>query len=601
MISDKGRIGDGFASLEGGMDGGRSPSLISSNQCSHAGNVTFRGGFARNRPEMRRCQIASSAAAVAMLAGRFQGSGNYEDPLTGAGHLIVVSSGRIYKLTPPSAGLSWAVIDITGSGLLSAVRERVHMVQADKYLVIQDGSSRPFIWDSTQTSGRPSTAALDEVPVGTGPMAYGNGRLWVAKGRGFVAGDIFGGSSGVLKFTENSYLHGGGEFRVTTGTGDITAMRFVATPNTALGVGALMVFTVDAVFSVQVPMDRYDWYALADPIQRVILINNGAVSHHSTELVNGDIFFRSLDGIRSIIQAVRDFSGSGNSPISREVSRTLDMDSTAYIQYASSILFDNRFLVTTGSVYSQSKGPSFTGIVALDFDLISGLSTKLPMAYDGVWSLIAPRGPTLRHTLQFAQLVKGRFNRIERAFGFVINEMLSLELWEFLRDGVELSDIDYGASGGIIRIPIESEIQSRSFSFEALFMAKSLESADLWIDEVSGTVNFHVDFHPDQHPCWQGWHNWSVVAEFSPEDCSSLVEYQKQYRPRMRIGRPTDADEPAAGKRMNYGWEFAVRIKWAGRARLKMFRMNARHIDEEPYSDVVTSTAGSHAISCDCF
>ena len=53
-IVDKGRIVDGITSIEGGMDSGRSPSVINKNQCAYAGNVSFRGGYAKTRPTFRR-------------------------------------------------------------------------------------------------------------------------------------------------------------------------------------------------------------------------------------------------------------------------------------------------------------------------------------------------------------------------------------------------------------------------------------------------------------------------------------------------------------------------------------------------------------------
>jgi hypothetical protein len=73
----------------------------------------------------------------------------------------------------------------------------------------------------------------------------------------------------------------------------------------------------------------------------------------------------------------------------------------------------------------------------------------------------------------------------------------------------------------------------------------------------------------------------------------------QQYRPRMRLGMPSEAEEPATGKPFNYGWEFAARLKWTGHARVKLFRLNARETQEEPYADV-NIDGTSKAIACDC-
>jgi hypothetical protein len=504
-------------------------------------------------------------------------------------------------------------------------------------------------------------------------MAYGQGRLWVAQGNSYVASDIYGGTNGVLKFTENQYLAGGGSFSVPLSAGNITAMRFVAAPNTALGQGELVIGTSDMIFTSMVPADRYEWFAVTDPLQRVALINNGAMSHFSTELVNGDVFMRSRDGIRSIIQAVRDFDQLGNTPISGEMHRVLKHDEARYLQYTSGVLFDNRYLLTSQSSYNSSTGPGFKGLVALDFSTISSMKGKSPPAYDGFWTLDITRSGTT-HNMHFLQLVKGKFDDVERCIAFVRNGDGDTELWELAPDGDEIEDIDVNSSGVKAENKITSEVETPSFDFDQIGAAKTLESADLWVDEVTGgTVTFHADFHPDQYPCWMTWQDWSVIAEsssiiesisltgtgsvplsssvltgsgtsFTAElsdgdtitvggvefvidsitsdtviqlksasasaitaaamvriitSCQNFVDYQKQYRPRMRLGTPTDAEEPAVGKPFNYGWEFAARLKWTGHARIKLFRLNARETQEEPYADVNIDSAAK-AIACDC-
>ena len=615
-IRDTGRMSDGVMSLPGGMDSGRSPSLLPKTQVAYAGNVAFRGGYPETRPSFKRVQLTDGTDEDAFTPARFQGAGYFEKDSSNQ-HLIAVAGGNVYRITPGS-GVPWSVTDITNSVSLSATRERTHMIQANdlvsgtakSYFIIQDGSNAPFIWDGvSDTSGRVSDTASDEVPIGSGPMAFGNGRLWVAQGREYVAGDIFGGQTGgvggVLQFTENTHLAGGGAFAVSVGSGDITAMKFAAAPNSALGVGELLVSTADAVMSVNVPADRYDWYAMTDPVQRVMLVNNGCAGQHSTELVNGDVFMRSVDGIRSVVHAVREFQGHGNTPMSREMHRVLKYDNAKYLQYASAVLFNNRLLMTAQDNYNTATGIGFKGLVALDFDLISGMSGKAPAAYDGFWKLQMTRSSTL-YDLDILQLVKGRFAGKERCFAFVRNESGNTELWELLNDGDDVEDVDFDSSGDPVEEKIQCEVELPSFDMGQTGAAKELESADMWVDRCTGgTVSFHADYHPDQYPCWISWQDWSIIAESTVRDesgdCSqSLVDYQKQYRPRMRIGRPADMEEPAAGKRMNYGWEFSARVKWTGHARLKMFRLNCRETQEEPYADVDSMDSTAQAIACDC-
>jgi len=599
-IRDKGRMVDGITSIEGGMDSGRSPSMLNRNQCAYAGNVTFRGGYATTRPTFRRIPLASASSTPAstMTSNRFQGASYYNK---GSGYVVCQVYGNVYQLAPPSSGTEWTVSDITNSNSMDTDKERVYFEQAEDYLIIQDGVTAPFIWNNSSSRYSLPNSPHYEVPIGTGPMAYGNGRLWVAKGRDFIAGDILGGDNGVLKFTENTYLAGGGAFSVAVGSSPITSMQFVAAPNTALGQGELMVMTNDVVTAVTVPPDRYDWFWLRDPVQKVLLVNNGSASHFSTDLVNGDVYTRSQDGIRSVISAVREFSaGPGNTPISREMHRILKYDEAKWLPYTSGVYFDNRYLVTAMPNEVTDKGVAYKGLVSLDFDLISGMGQKSPAAYDGFWTLDVTRSGE-QHQFEFLQILTGKFNGEERCICFVRNEDDETELWELLRsDDSNVYDIDYAADLTEVHEKVTSELETPSFDFEQIGSAKILESADLWVDKVSGgRVDFHIDFHPDQYPCWVEWQNWHVIAEYQSEDCQSFVDYQHQYRPRMRIGRPPDTEEPGAGKTFNYGWEFSARIKWVGHARIKLFRLNARETQEEPYADVdIDSTA--KAIACDC-
>ena len=94
MITDKGRVADVMTSLEGGMDSGRSPSTLDANQCFYAGNVTFRGGFARTRPGFKRAKLNTSAAATALKDDKFQGSTYYQHS-DGSGSVIVVAAGKV--------------------------------------------------------------------------------------------------------------------------------------------------------------------------------------------------------------------------------------------------------------------------------------------------------------------------------------------------------------------------------------------------------------------------------------------------------------------------------------------------------------------------
>ena len=632
MINDQNRVSDGFHALPGGMDSGKSPSLLGPTECSYSENVTFRGGYAKTRPAFKKLSLATSSAATAFTGAKFQGATWFTEN-DDDGYIIAVADGNIYRIEPPAVeGGDWTVKDETNGCPLADWVDRVYFAQAKEnpqknYLIIQDGNTQPFIYDAFNAN-RYSSLDDKEVPRGTGPMAYGHGRLWVAQGSNFVAGDIANGPTGVLKFTENEYIAGGGSFRVPLGSGDITAMVFTHAPNTSLGQGELIVFTQNGAVSVTVPADRYDWFASADPSQRVTLINNGSMSQNSTALANGDVMFRAKDGIRSLVSAVRDFSQYGNKPISREVNRILEGDDPAYFKYASGVLFDNRYLLTTNSSPAESsddedegyKGVGFKGIVALDFDLISSMGETAPPAYDGYWELNVSRSSITRN-IEWVQLVTGLVNSVEFCFCFgragrydTDNGTGDTELWVLNRtDDSQIFDED-----GDTENKITSIVESGSYPFGSKGSAVKLEGADLWVDNVTGgVVSFSTYFHPDQYPVWVSWQDWNINAaykdstimsssDWSSEACitagtEGAKTYLPQYRPRMSIGAPSDGIVDSVGKPFNYGFEFAARVKWTGRARLKMFRLNARNVPEETYAEVdaIDSTEKEILATCE--
>ena len=154
-----------------------------------------------------------------------------------------------------------------------------------------------------------------------------------------------------------------------------------------------------------------------------------------------------------------------------------------------------------------------------------------------------------------------------------------------------------------------SEVESASYNFNVQGGAKKLETADLWVDGVTGgVVSFSTYFHPDQYPAWISWQDWSINAAYkdcqndaSNTDCLPVGTYLPQYRPRMSIGEPPDGVADMAGAPYNYGFEFAARIKWTGRARLKMFRLNARNVPEVAYAEVdaIDSTEKTLTATCE--
>ena len=511
---------------------------------------------------------------TAFQTERFQGAYNYSHGKNS--YLVTSIGGHIYKINTETG----MVQDITPTNGVNSFGETIYdpnasdievayFQQAEHYLIIQNGESAAIIFDGA-TSRRANSAGT-EVPTGT-VMAYGNGRLWVARGREFVAGDIVGGPTDVIEFTENTYIAEGGAFAVPLDTGDITAMRFMNQPDSSLGQGELLVHTSRAVFAVNVPTSRDSWKSLQYPTVRIVAINYGSVSDRSCALVNGDMFYRAPDGIRSFISSRREWQEYGQIPVSREIGPVLrDEKHHEIAQRTSVVLFDNR-LLTTVTPQNTSQGVYFRGIAPLDFDTVGGTGEKMPPAWEGLWT-----------GLNFLQLLTAEVNEEERCFAFHLNSGCNIQLWELTKDGVK----DAGNSR------IGCYIETPSYSFENPLELKQLEYGEMWVDDLRGEVDFTVRYKPNQYPAWVDWNSWTECAKAETcnpiaGSCLTLKNYKPQYRSRMRLPQPFDDCEATNNLPMRNGYEFSSRIEWVGHARIKTFRLHAYPIVEEPYGDCGT-------------
>jgi hypothetical protein len=404
--------------------------------------------------------------------------------------------------------------------------------------------------------------SLPELPAGR-MGAYGIGRNWMAltDGKQFVAGDIVGGSSGtkannfrdaVLRVTENTYLVGGGYFTVPGSVGDIRAMVFASTLDKSLGQGPLQIFTPNIVFSCNAPVDRATWATITNPILTETLISNGAQGQNSTVPANNDIWYRSIDGFRSLVLAQRQFQQTGNTPISFEVSRILDLDDDTLLGYSSGIVFDNRLLMTATPTASP-QGVFHQSLVALNFDPISSIASgEAPPIYDGMWT-----------GLNVLQLITGLFSGQQRAFSFSFNVTLGkIELYEILKSPT--NNFDNGS------VPIvwtlESPVMFKNVKGKTVFDFCRLTDGEIHVDEVQGQVDFQVLYKPDQYPCFVPWFSWSV--------CSSGT--QTGFQPRMGLGEP-DANQcdPSTNRPFREAYSFQIKFIIQGRCRLLSAKFKA--------------------------
>jgi hypothetical protein len=589
-VIDPQRISDGFISLERGIDAGKAPSMLPRNQASFAVNATMRGGFVKTRPGFKGIPLTFKAVApgaaetieARFATGRYQGSYNYRYgrdsfiivAVSGYIHKIDLARGEVTDITPTKPDEDDPTNPSTLPDPHSSLINVFYFQQAEQYLVIQDGRNPAIIFDGTNC--RRSNFLEDEVPVGTA-MAYGGGRLWVANGREFVAGDIVGGPTEVIQFTENTYIAEGGAFAVPLDTGNITAMKFMNQPDSSLGQGELLVHTSEAVFAVNVPTSRDEWKNVSYPTVRIVAISYGSVSDRSCALVNSDMFYRAPDGIRSYISSRREWQEYGQIPVSRELGEYITTDvETSITETVSSVLFDNR-LLTTVTAQNSSQGTHFKGLAVLDFDLVGGTGAKAPAAWEGLWT-----------GLNFLQILNADIEGESRCFVFHKDDTCGIQLWELTRTGKKDVSGDDSYS-------ISCYVESPSYSFENPFELKKLEYGEMWIDQLEGQVSFDIKYKPNQYPAWVDWNTFVECAKTDNCDppageCLTLQNYKPQYRSRIRLPQPADDCETSVSAQMRNGYEMSVRIGWNGHTRIKGFRLHAYPVIEEPYGGCGSTT-----------
>lgn len=463
---------------------------------------------------------------------------------------------------------------------------QVWMEQAEKWLVVQDGISIPVIFDGG--TARRSKSVAGEVPPGK-QMAYGGGRLWVAgvDELSFMAGDLIHGPNGtaperfrdsVLSFKENNLIKSGGAFTVPGRAGRIRAMIFAAELDKSLGHGPLEVLTENMVFTCNAPADRTQWAAVTYPIVSTALISNGGEGQRNTVIANSDTFFRSRDGIRSLLLGRQDFRDWRNTPQSRELDAILRSDPQDLLQFGSAVVFDNRLLMTV-SPQVTNQGMIHRGLVALDLDPVSSMREKRPAQYDGLWT-----------GLHIYQVITGKFAGVEHCFAFCRNVAGKLEVYEITRDA--RFDLDDGTMPRRVRWYFESPMVwfgSRE-SATPQFEVKRLVGGEVYVADAVGEVHYDAKFRPDGEACWIPWHKWSICSKESSctitdwtnfdETCPLLNTNQPQTRDAMGLPQPTDACDKATGRPYRNLYGTQVRFDVKGYCKFKRVRLAALPIDQ---------------------
>lgn len=422
-----------------------------------------------------------------------------------------------------------------------------------------------------------------EMPPGK-CMVYFMGRLWVQTSpRTYGAGDIAYGPNGtaaydyrdsILKWQENAYLAGGGSFNVPSQSGEIRCMTYTAAIDTTLGQKQLIIGTRDTIYGVTVPVDRAEWTSVnsnLQPEQRVIQTSYGTLSQRATVRVNGDLYYQAFDGVRSLEMAIRYFQQPGQTSISRNENRVLQFNDRSLLRFASGIEFDNRLLQTV-LPFQTPVGVAHKGLIPLDFDLLTSIQEKIQPAWEGLYQ-----------GLDFIQCLETSDGGLQRAFAFIHSQDTSrIQIWEL----TNFSKFEEGDK----RVPWY--IETPAFVWNDQFRLKELDSMELWLDKIYGTVDIMVDYRADQNPCWTNWQQFQVCsARNSCETvdnpvCYPLTNFRECYKA-LVMPKPPINCESCNGRPSNIGYQFQLRISFKGWCRIRGILVYALPREKQPYTGII--------------
>lgn len=529
----------------------------------------------------------------------FQGAWMMQRPF-GDPYILAAISGELWRIRVDTDNSIQNLSVLFGPGLTMPPTEpQAYFAQGGIFVVWQAGdlTTNPiFFWDdgAALIGMRRSLGFVavndptNELPPAES-MDFAQQRLWYSLGDRYCAGDIAGNQSSgtapfnfldsILHTTENPVSSSGDGFSIPTNAGRIRALRHTSNLDTALGESQMFVFTRKAVFACAAPITRDDWTAATNnlqPLQKVVLTAGGTFSERSIVACNGDLFFNAPPNgdIRSLTMAVRYFNQWGQVPISRQENRILQFNDRSLLRLTSGCLFDNRLLEATRPVQTPA-GVACEAILPLDFDLIASLIEREPPAWEGNWQ-----------GLKILQLLSGDFGGRERAFAIVWSDLHSnIEVYEITND----SRYDGGNRVGW-------EIEFPAYTWGNPNQLKELETIELEISKMLGTVEFSASYRPDHFPCYLPWRSWKVCTA---RDCTELIDdpcvdggypvqlFCESFRSTMMLPKPVPTCIAASGRPSNIGFQFQIKLKIHGWCRVNSIRAYALPRERPAFEGII--------------
>ena len=523
-------VNDGFKSLRRGMNSGTLNTNVDYTQYAKGINVTCRNDVISTRPPFIEIAFATEDEGLLerLEYGKFQGMYKYQhgDDV----YIAFGMSGYVFIIDP----VSGALYDVSSAvGNFNEYVDRLHFVQVETYLVVQDGLNAPLIVEGTASRKAVQASPTLEVPTGT-VMAYCHGRLFIKTAdKQFVAGNINMPSNpgNVLRFVESTYLANGGAFFTPATIGNIVAMTWAQNYGTGTAQGPLVVMCQEGIASYAVYEPRAQWQDL--PIQKIEPSGSGCATEFGVVRMNEDLLFIGWNGLEDMSLLSSEAATTHRlTNLNTEIKEFFSDETTRLLQFAHGTRFDNRLLFTSigeevsalDSVGMEIQDYRFTGLMSLDFAPRDGIGqmgkTQLP-SFDGLWTGVHPMG-----------IASGVFDYDERCFVFGKDDDGKNHLYRLMKD----PGLDRGF------IPPKCSLYTRGMPFISVnesgepmpveYLEKILRDAFLYIyrfeNNVAITLSVCTDFSVQ-------FHEISEIRLRAPMVDDAFVTGFGQPRPRERF------------------------------------------------------------------
>ena len=615
MIIDQTTKLDGMFSVPFGMNGTTNPRDLSDQQIAGGINLRVRGGlpmprnpfklvinaepgsdipspfiFSNNCYDLAFSENLTTGTLTANYTpakrsfsakqGRFQGVTKYVWGNEEYG--IVVMEGRIYRFIVVGNQYYYTELTMKQIGPYLDPQAVIYFEQAENYLILQDGVSFPIIWNGmTLRYADYSIDKKPEVPMGK-MMKWSNGRLWVADGRNLYAGDIQGGPTSVITFSENIYMAGGVSFQFPD---EITGMVNAPQLDSATGWGELLIGTRNQFWAVNSEItDRSTWTDTL--MQKVIYTDIGCDSHYSMVNVSSDVYWRwngQIWSFRNTHLATNPYYinllVTSMRPASVEVSNFTNKDRPDLSENCRGVYFDGRLYETCFHTEGTYGGVTAFGMVVLDFfttltsngQVGAGQAPQSPV-WDGLYQGICPQG-------FLSMNVDGE----NRCFVFSNDQDGQNRIWELSRDNACKYD-----GYPFARLPINWMLDTKAFACATPAVRKRLITLDHGYVECVGPLNVGLFYRADGDSVWHPMGQLSIITQDTQTPGATKWEnYQPGHLPLVRPPTPEAGVSTDDGLPDRVGKYFQYRFQAQGHAALYWALTMAHELKDAPKGAVL--------------